>query len=308
MRERKSSTGSFPDDEELDDGPRYFSAKDYPPSPSTRRYMDLEYYNGQMSNSRQGPAFPYSDSDTRSDSSTKLSSMSSSYGNCEELMDSSEPLRLNGIERSSYRKVAGSTDNLVREYYRANSPKLVVTRSTARSSESVFNDNDHDPLSPNGVVPFANRSFSCSGSSHLQASQKGVTHVTAKYLNSSELGIVSNTGTAGSYSVNHGGSIGAQNAPGRSLGTKGSISTSMLSINRTANNLRSRSHGNLNSAMNRQYTYYPNGLHRNRSNGGLSVSDELLEWTNDDTSEATLVWRIKIYISFVLSNVQFSIF
>lgn len=294
VRSRKSSTGSFPDDEAFDDEPRYFSVKDYPPSPSTRRYMDFEYYNGQMNNSRHGPAFPYSDSDTRSDSSTKLSSMSSSYGNCEELVDNTEPLRLTEFERSPYRRVVGSTDNLAREYYRNNNPKLVVTRTTARSSESVFNENDHDPrFSPSGV-PLTSRSFSSSGSGNLHPSQRGVTHVTAKYLNSNDLGIVSNAGTAGSYSVNHGGSVAAQNASGNSLGKRGSFSTSMLTINRTDNNLRSRSQSNMKSAMshinmNRQYSHYPNGLYRNRSTRGLSVSDELLEWTHDGTTEATLV-------------------
>ena len=293
---RKGSTGSYPDDEEFDDEPlngRYFSAKDYPPSPSSRRSMDYQYHNGQVHNgTRQGPAFHYSDSDTRSDSSTKLSSMSSSYGNCEEFMDNSEPFRANGFERSHYRRVVSSTDNLAHDY---SNPRLVVTRPTARSSESVFSDGDDARFSPTGA-PLSKRSFSCSASNHVHPSHKGVTYVTAKYLNSSDLGIVSNAGSAGSYSVNHGGGLAVPNASGRSLATKGSFSMSLLAINRTENNLRSTSHGNLKSAMsqvsmNRPYLRYPDGLYRNRSTTltGLSASDELLEWANEETSEATLV-------------------
>lgn len=272
-----------------------FSRIRCPPSPSTRSYQgyfDTRIHQSPSSewnrgdtrspravndSSRHGPAFQYSDSDTRSDSSTKPSSISSSYTNSEEIADESS--RVQEVDRSPpYRIIASSWDNLdTGRHSRSPSPRLLNNRYPAQSTESVSSDSD-PRYSPHSPITKTNRAFSF-GSAMLRPPQS-FSQRNKKYQNTSELAILSNTGNAGSYSLSHNSSISRS---GPNLANRAYGSTSCLLP--VAKNRRAGSSSNVDSSY----------LNNNMVNGTQSSlpsfyeEDLQLEWVNDNDQQATLV-------------------
>ncbi|XP_031572232.1 FERM domain-containing protein 4A-like isoform X2 [Actinia tenebrosa] len=268
-----------------------FSRIGCPPSPSTRSYQgyfDTRIHHSPSTEwntrspravndgSRNGPAFQYSDSDTRSDSSTKPSSISSSYTNSEEIGD--ESTRVQEVDRSPpYRIIASSWDNLNGRYSRSPSPCLTNNKYAAKSTESVSSDSD-PRLSPYSPTTKTNRAFSF-GSAMLRPPQS-FSQRNKKYLNTSELAILSNTGNAGSYSLSHNSSI-SRSGPNLADRAYGSTSC-LLPVNK---NRRAGSSSNVDSSY----------LNNNMVNGNPSSlpsfheEDLQLEWVNDNDQQATLV-------------------
>ena len=202
-------------------------------------------------NSRAVPAFQYSDSE---DSSTKPSS-ASSYANSEE---NSEPY-------GHHRRMGNSCNSLNESQRRGPSPLLIISRSTGQSSESL---NSYQKV----------RSFSFNARP-VNSKLSGV-----RYLNTSDLGIVSTSGAAGSYSVNHNSKI----PPG--LSRRGYISTSLSTISKA----NTKSDSNLRTAKSQVHMYTPYltnpGYYRtNRLSGPSIFEEDLLEWRAADETEVTLV-------------------
>ena len=254
------------------------SGRQYSPAADRRRVQGRFSPHG-MEHARPWPAFQYSDSD-RSDSSTKPSSISSSYANSEDFTDNGESLRFVEIDgRNPYnRRIGSSWDSLnATNNSRSPSPRPSGSRSAGQSSESLYSD--HDSYSPNSPG-FGQRSFSFASTlphpEHLGRPK-------VRYM--SDLGIVSNSGQAGSYSVTHMGS--ARTEPQAQLG-KGFMSTSLSTITRSSapnSALRSvRSHVDM--AM--PYLTNP-GLYRAYHSSKASFNEQLLEWEGDEEQEATLV-------------------
>ena len=257
-----------------------------PPSPTARSYHGSSETRRQYSplangpragrlsprgeNNRSVPAFQYSDSDTRSDSSTKPSSVSS-YANSEDNGDNIEPYW-------HQRRIGNSCESLDGNHVRGPSPRMFVNRSAEQSSESLNSDHEgsSSPFSP--VRNY--RSFS------LSARPSNLKIPTVKYLNTSELGIISNSGTAGSYSVNHTSRLSPN------LASKGYISTSMSKIDLPPPSLSNMNLRTARSQVNMStipYLISP-GYHRKNQLSELSIYEEdLLEWRANDDSEATLV-------------------
>ena len=253
-----------------------------PPSPATRSYQGFPETRrmrsppsnrpraGRLSpreeNSRAVPAFQYSDSE---DSSTKPSS-ASSYANSEE----------NGEPYSSHRRMGNSCDSLNENQRRGPSPRLIISRSAGQSYESLNSDQEgsSSPYSPGPMR--TQRSFSFDARP-VNSKLSGV-----RYLNTSDLGIVSTSGAAGSYSVNHNSKI----PPG--LSRRGYISTSLSTISKA----NTKSDSNLRTAksqvhMSTPYLTNPGYYRTNRLSGPSIFEEDLLEWRASDETEATLVWR-----------------
>lgn len=257
-----------------------------PPSPTARSYHGSSETRRQYSplangpragrlsprgeNNRPVPAFQYSDSDTRSDSSTKPSSVSS-YANSEDNGDNIEPYWYQ-------RRIGNSCESLDGNHVRGPSPRMFVNRSAEQSSESLNSDHEgsSSPFSP--VRNYRSFSFS--------ARPSNLKIPTVKYLNTSELGIISNSGTAGSYSVNHTSRLSPN------LASKGYISTSMSKIDLPPPSLSNMNLRTARSQVNMStipYLISP-GYHRKHQLSELSIYEEdLLEWRANDDSEATLV-------------------
>lgn len=257
-----------------------------PPSPTARSYHGSSETRRQYSplangpragrlsprgeNNRSVPAFQYSDSDTRSDSSTKPSSVSS-YANSEDNGDNIEPYW-------HQRRIGNSCESLDGNHVRGPSPRMFVNRSAEQSSESLNSDHEgsSSPFSP--VRNYRSFSFS--------ARPSNLKIPTVKYLNTSELGIISNSGTAGSYSVNHTSRLSPN------LASKGYISTSMSKIDLPPPSLSNMNLRTARSQVNMStipYLISP-GYHRKNQLSELSIYEEdLLEWRANDDSEATLV-------------------
>ncbi|PFX33465.1 FERM domain-containing protein 4A-like isoform X1 [Stylophora pistillata] len=221
-------------------------------------------------NNRSVPAFQYSDSDTRSDSSTKPSSVSS-YANSEDNGDNIEPYW-------HQRRIGNSCESLDENHVRGPSPRMFVNRSAEQSSESL--NSDHEG-SPSPFSPVRNpRSFS------LSARPSNLKIPTVKYLNSSDLGIISTSGTAGSYSLNHTSRLSPN------LASKGFISTSLSKIDRPPPSLSNMNLRTARSQVNMSTMPYLTspGYYRKNQFSELSIYEEdLLEWRANDESEATLV-------------------
>lgn len=258
-----------------------------PPSPTSRSYQGFStetrrqhspLANGPRAgrfspgreNSRAVPAFQYSDSDTRSDSSTKPSSVSS-YANSEDFGENPEPYW-------HHRRMGNSCESLDENHIRGPSPRLFANRSAGHSSESLNSDHEgnYSPFSP----VRNQRSFS------FDARPSNLKLPTVKYLNTSDLAIMSTSGTAGSYSVNHSSRLSPN------LSGKGYISTSLSTIDKPAllsnTNLRTvRSQANMSAVP---YLRNPAGYYRTNQPSESSIYEEdLLEWRANDDSEATLV-------------------
>lgn len=257
-----------------------------PPSPTARPYHGFSETRRQHSplangpragrfylwgeNNRAVPAFQYSDSDTRSDSSTKPSSVSS-YANSEDFGDNLEPYW-------HHRRMDNSCESLDENHVRGPSPRLFVNRSAGQSTESL--NSDHEGSS-SPFSPMRNqRSFS------FDARPSNFKRPTVKYLNTSDLAIMSTSGTAGSYSVNHNSRLSPN------LASKGYISTSLSTIDKphpllSNTNLRTaKSQANMSTVP---HLTVP-GYYRNNQLSESSIFEEdLLEWRANDESEATLV-------------------
>ena len=287
LSSRKSSThssDSLPDDRGSCSGPPSPVTSPYrraPPSPTTKSYHGFPNTRRQHSplangpragrlsprgeNGRAVPAFQYSDSE---DSSTKPSS-ASSYANSEEFGENLEPYW-------PHRKLGNSCESLDENHFRGSSPHLIVSRSAGHSYESLNSDQDgsSSPYSPMRTQ----RSFS------FDARPSNVKLPTGKYLNTSDLAIMSTSGTAGSYSVNHNTRIGPN------LSSKGYISTSLSTIDKSP----LRSDMNLRTAKSQVNMSGPHmtnpGYYRTNQPSEISIFEEdLLEWRSNDESEATLV-------------------
>lgn len=255
-----------------------------PPSPTARSYHGFRQHSPLANGPRAGrflpwgennhravPAFQYSDSDTRSDSSTKPSSVSS-YANSEDFGDNPEPYW-------HHRKMGNSCESLDENHIRGPSPRLlIVNRSAGQSSESLNSDHEGSgsPFSP---VQRNQRSFS------FDARPSNLKLPNAKYLNTSDLAIMSTSGTAGSYAVNH------KSRLSPNLSGKGYISTSLSTIDKSAmlsnTHLRTvKSQANMSAVP---YLTNP-GYYRTNHPSELSIYEEdVLEWRANDDSEATLV-------------------
>lgn len=287
LSSRKSSTHSsesLPDDRGSCSGPPspvISRDRRAPPSPTTKSYQGFPNRRRQHSplangpragrlsprgeNGRAVPAFQYSDSE---DSSTKPSS-ASSYATSEEFGENLEPYW-------PHRKLGNSCESLDENHFRDSSSHLIVSRSAGHSYESLNSDQDgsSSPYSPMRTQ----RSFS------FNVRPSNLKLPTGKYLNTSDLAIVSTSGTAGSYSVNH------NKRKGPNLSSKGYISTSLSTIDKSP----LRSDMNLRTAksqanMSGPYMTNP-GYYRTNQPSEISIFEEdLLEWRSNDESEATLV-------------------
>lgn len=256
-----------------------------PPSPTTRSYHGFSETRRQHSplangpragrfsplgdNNRAVPAFQYSDSDTRSDSSTKPSSVSS-YANSEDLGENPEPYW-------HHRRIGNSCESLDENHIRGPSPWLSVNRSAGQSSESLNSDHEgsNSPFSPMR----SQRSFS------FDARPSNLRIPNAKYLNTSDLAIMSTSGMAGTYSVNHNSRLSPN------LSNKGYISTSLSTIDKPAllsnMNLRTaKSQVNMSAVP---YLTNPGYYRTNQLSASSIFEEDLLEWRANDDSEATLV-------------------
>lgn len=258
-----------------------------PPSPTTRSYHGFSETRRQHSplangpragrfspgreNNRAVPAFQYSDSDTRSDSSTKPSSVSS-YANSEDFGENPEPYW-------HHRRMGNSCESLDENHIRGPSPRLFVNRSAGQSSESLNSDHEGN-YSPFNHVR-GQRSFSC------DARPLNLKRPTVKYLNTSDLAIMSTSGTAGSYSVNHNSRLSPN------LSGKGYISTSLSTIDKPSALLSDMSLRTARSQANMSAVPYlknPTGYYRTNQPSESSIYEEdLLEWRANDDSKATLV-------------------
>lgn len=257
-----------------------------PPSPTARAYHGFSETRRQHSplangpragrfsprgeNNRSVPAFQYSDSDTRSDSSTKPSSVSS-YANSEDNGDNTEPYW-------HQRRIGNSCESLDENHVRGPSPRMFVNRSAEQSSESL--NSDHEG-SPSPFSPVRNhRSFS------LSARPSNLKIPTVKYLNTSDLGIISTSGTAGSYSLNHTSRLSPN------LASKGFISTSLSKIDRPPPSLSNMNLRTARSQVNMStmpYLTSPGYYRKNQFSESSIYEEDLLEWRANDESEATLV-------------------
>lgn len=256
-----------------------------PPSPTVRSYQGISETRRQHSplangpragrfsllgeNNRAIPAFQYSDSDTRSDSSTKPSSVSS-YANSEDLGENPEPY-------GHHRRIGNSCESLDENHIRGPSPRLFVNRSAGQSSESLNSDHEgsNSPFSPMR----SQRSFS------FDARPSNLRLPNAKYLNTSDLAIMSTSGMAGTYSVNHNSRLSPN------LSGKGYISTSLSTIDKPAllsnMNLRTaKSQVNMSAVP---YLTNPGYYRTNQPSESSIFEEDLLEWRANDDSEATLV-------------------
>ena len=286
---RKSSTisaDSLPDERGSYSGPPSPVISSYrrpPPSPTAKSYHGFRETRrnhsplangpraGRLSprgeNFRAVPAFQYSDSE---DSSTKPSSAASSYANSEDFGENPEPYW-------HHRRMGNSCESLDENHFRGSSPRLIVSRSAGQSYESLDSDQDGSSSSPYSPVR-NHRSFS------FDVRPPNLKRPNVKYLNTSDLAIMSTSGTAGSYSVNHNSRL----AP--SLSGKGYISTSLSTINKPTSmsgmNLRT-----VKSQVNMSGPYMANpGYYRTNDPSESSIFEEdLLEWRSNDESEATLV-------------------
>lgn len=218
-------------------------------------------------NLRAVPAFQYSDSE---DSSTKPSS-ASSYANSEDFGENPEPYW-------HHRRMGNSCESLDENHYLGSSSRLIVSRSAGQSYESLNSDQD-DSSSPYSPGPLrTQRSFS------FDARPSKLKIPAVKYLNTSDLAIMSTSGTAGSYSVNH----NSKMAP--NLSGKGYLSTSLSTIDKPTPksdmNLRM-----VKSQVNMSMPYLTNpGYYRTNQLSESSIFEEdLLEWRANEESEATLV-------------------
>ncbi|XP_020904210.1 FERM domain-containing protein 4A isoform X2 [Exaiptasia diaphana] len=243
----------------------FFDSPNRSESRSPRRFLD---------SSRQGPAFQYSDSDTRSDSSTKHSSISSSYTNSEDFIDGIDTLRVQdpGEHSPSYKPMASSWDNhLDDRVSRSPSPYSPNSRY-GHSSESLCSDN-YSPYSPSGK-----RSFSF-GSALLRPPQRYSR--ANKYINTSDVAIVSNTGNSGSYSLGQYDHM-ARSGPNLADRTSYGSSNLLLPIDK-----RIRMGSSSNSSM----PYLSNNLLQNGNPSSMPsfYEDHTLQWNNDDEQQATLV-------------------
>lgn len=220
-------------------------------------------------NNRAVPAFQYSDSDTRSDSSTKPSSVSS-YANSEDLGENPEPYWY-------HRRMGNSCESLDESHIRGPSPRFFVNRSAGQSSESL--NSDHEG-SNSSFSPMRNqRSFS------FDARPSNLRLPNAKYLNTSDVAIMSTSGMAGTYSVNHNSRLSPN------LSGKGYISTSLSTIDKPAMlsnmNLRTaKSQVNMSAVP---YLTNPGYYRTNQPSESSIYEEDLLEWRANDDSEATLV-------------------
>ena len=282
------STNSFQDDEFPERGfhnglpsPVISPYSKHPHSPNARSYHGHAENRRQHSplangpkagklsprgdSTRTGPAFQYSDSDTRSDSSTKPSSVSS-YANSEDLGENLEPYW--------HQRIGNSWESLNDNHLRGSSPRLIVSRSAGQSSESLCSDQDGStsPYSPLR----SQRSFSFD-------IQPQSSKISTKYLNTSDLAIVSTSGKAGSYAVNH------NSKPGLRLAGKGFISTSLSTIDKSMPpaNLHLRT---AKSHTNMPFLTNPGFYRTNNSSESSIFEEDLLEWKAEEGSEAMLVW------------------
>ncbi|KAL9971536.1 hypothetical protein ACROYT_G017710 [Oculina patagonica] len=256
-----------------------------PPSPTARSYHGFSETRRQHSplangpragrfspgreNHRAVPAFQYSDSDTRSDSSTKPSSVSS-YANSEDFGENPEPYW-------HHRRIGNSCESLDENHIRGPSPRLFANHSAGQSSESLNSDHEgnYSPFSP--VRNQRSNSF--------DARPSNLKLPNVKYLNTSDLAIMSTSGTAGSYSVNHNSRLSPN------LAGKGYISTSMSTIDKPAllsnTNLRTvRSQVNMSAVP---YLTNPGYYRTNQLSESSIYEEDLLEWRANDDSEATYV-------------------
>lgn len=287
LSSRKSSTASadsLPDERGSYSGPPSPVMSPYrraPPSPTAKSYHGFPETRRQHSplangpragrlsprgeHSRAVPAFQYSDSE---DSSTKPSS-ASSYANSEDFGDNPEPYWY-------HRRMGNSCESLDGNHFRGSGTRLIVSRSAGQSYESLNSDQDgsNSPYSPVRTQ----RSFS------FDARPSNLKLPTVKYLNTSDLAIMSTSGTAGSYSVNHNSRV----AP--TLSGKGFISSSLSTIDKptAASNMNLRT---VKSQVNMSVPYMTNpGYYRTNQPSESSIFEEdLLEWRSNDESEATLV-------------------
>lgn len=284
---RKSSTissESLPDDRGSYSGPPSPVVSQYwrvPPSPTAKSYHGFPGTRRQHSplangpragrlsprgeKSRAVPAFQYSDSE---DSSTKPSS-ASSYANSEDFGENPEPYW-------HHRRIGNSCESLDETHFRGSNPRFTVSRSAGQSYESLDSDQDG---SSSPYSPVRNqRSFS------FDARPSNLKLPNVKYLNTSDLAIMSSSGAAGSYSVNHNTRI----APDLSRNTY--MCRSLSTIDRPP----VRSNTNLRTAVsqvNMSVPYMTNpGYYRTNQPSPSSIFEEdLLEWRANDESEATLV-------------------
>ena len=220
----------------------------------------------RQENARGIPAFQYSDSE---DSSPKLSS-TSSYANSEDFGEHPEPYWPHRGKGNSY-------ESLDENHFRGSNPRLIVRHPAGQSYESLSSDQDGS-ISP--YSPIRNQrsfSFDIPPSNHRFPN--------AKYLNASELAIMSTSGTAGSYSVNH----NARLSP--NLSRRGYFSSSLSNFDepslRSETGLRTvKSQVNMS-----QMPYMTNpGYYRTNQPPQSSIFEEdLLEWRAKDDGEATLV-------------------
>lgn len=220
----------------------------------------------RQENARGIPAFQYSDSE---DSSPKLSS-TSSYANSEDFGEHPEPYW-------PHRRKGNSYESLDENHFRGSNPRLIVRHPAGQSYESLSSDQDGS-ISP--YSPIRNQrsfSFDIPPSNHRFPN--------AKYLNASELAIMSTSGTAGSYSVNH----NARLSP--NLSRRGYFSSSLSNFDepslRSETGLRTvKSQVNMS-----QMPYMTNpGYYRTNQPPQSSIFEEdLLEWRAKDDGEATLV-------------------
>lgn len=287
-RKWKSSTNNaenFPDDRGSYSGPPspvlspYRKVSPSPLAMSYQGYMESRRHHSPLANgpragrlsprgdnSRTVPAFQYSDSE---DSSTKPSS-ASSYANSEDFGENSE-------HYWHPRRMGNSFESLDENRFRGSNPRLILSRSAGESYESLNSDQDgsSSPYSPLRTQ----RSFS------FDARPSNFKLPNAKYLNTSELAIMSTSGTAGSYSVNH----NARLSP--NLSQRGYFSTSLSNFDQPA--LRSdmglrtvKSQVNMS-----QMPYMTNpGYYRTNQPSQSSIFEEdLLEWRSNEEAEATLV-------------------
>lgn len=256
-----------------------------PPSPSSHSYQGFFDSPNRseprsprrlLDNSRQGPAFQYSDSDTRSDSSTKHSSISSSYTNPDELIEGIDGLRIQDpAERSpTYsRPMASSWDNHLDDRVSRSPSPHSPTYRYGHSSESLCSDS-YSPHSPSDK-----RAFSF-GSAMLRPPQR---YSRGKHINTSDLAIVSSNGNAGRYSL---AKLHSMARSGPNLADKSSYSSSALLLP-----LDKRERAGSSTHVNLSMPYLSNNLLQNGSPSSLPsfYEDHVLQWNAEDEQHATLV-------------------
>ncbi|XP_032235656.2 FERM domain-containing protein 4A [Nematostella vectensis] len=268
-----------------------------PPSPSTRSYQGPSESHFQFSPSmhgsksgyeRPGPAFQYSDSDTRSDtrsdSSTKPSSVSSSYENSEDFTDNtSDTIRNYEGERSPpYRGMMISSWDNLNTHSCSRSPSPRLTPGVGQSSESIHSEGGDPRLPPYSPTGRMDRAFSF-GSAMLRPPKLYSKRGNNKYLNTSDLAIVSSTGNAGSYSLNHKNNPNSRSGP--NLNAKVYSSTSSLS---TLGTHQAPMRGAA-SHMNMPYLIQSTLERTNQLSMPSFFEEDVLEWNSDEQHEATLV-------------------